>query len=288
MSGLVAGNLAAAGRLGLEPFDGTKVELRPDWTESDLEGVFRAVYRQVFGNDYIMNSQRLSSAESLLRQGSITVRDFVRACAKSELYKEKFFFTNPNQRFVELNFKHLLGRPPYDEAELAEHTRRIEEEGFDAEIDSYFESQEYENKFGDNIVPYYTGFMVETGSRTVGFTRMFNLYRGYANNDRGQFGGKGARLTSELAKNQASTISQPTLGSKVKMKMETPTSSFGTVGNDPDRIYRVEVTGLLGRSLRGSDVRRSNKAILVPYNQLSDRMQQILRRGGKIVSIRPA
>ncbi|HCF27804.1 MAG TPA: photosystem I reaction center subunit XII, partial [Cyanobacteria bacterium UBA11049] len=72
----------------------------PDWTENELQTVFRAVYRQVLGNDYVMKAERLSSAESLLRQGSMTVREFVRAVAKSDLYKNKFFYPNSNQRFV--------------------------------------------------------------------------------------------------------------------------------------------------------------------------------------------
>ncbi|ERT03679.1 phycobilisome Linker polypeptide family protein, partial [Lyngbya aestuarii BL J] len=82
---LVPANLQAAGRLGLDAFDGSKVELRPDWTESDLQAIFRATYRQVLGNEYIMKAERLTSAESLLRQGNLTVRDFVRAVALSEL-----------------------------------------------------------------------------------------------------------------------------------------------------------------------------------------------------------
>ena len=290
MSGLlVASNLAAAGRLGLDAFDGIKVELRPDWSEDELQAVFRNTYRQVLGNEYIMKAERLTSAESLLRQGNITVKDFVRAIAKSDLYKSKFFNPNNNQRFVELNFKHLLGRPPYDQAESAEHTRRIEDEGYEAEIDSYFESEEYENKFGDNVVPYYTGFLVDQESRTVGFSRMFQLYRGYANNDRGQKGAKNGRLVSEIAKNQASSIKEPLSSSSGgAAKLDAPKTSFGSVGKEADRIYRIEISGLIGRSIRGSNVRRSNKAILVPYSQLSDRLQQIVKRGGKVVSVRPA
>ncbi|HEY9847522.1 MAG TPA: phycobilisome rod-core linker polypeptide, partial [Candidatus Caenarcaniphilales bacterium] len=111
MTGLVASNLAAAGRLGLSAFNETsqKVELRPDASEDELRSLIRAAYRQVLGNDYIMKSERLVYAESLLRNGSITVREFIRALAKSELYKNKFFYPNSNQRFTELNFKHLLG-----------------------------------------------------------------------------------------------------------------------------------------------------------------------------------
>lgn len=283
---LVPANLQAAGRLGLDAFDGTKVELRPDWTESDLQAIFRATYRQVLGNEYVMKSERLTSAESLLRQGNLTVRDFVRAVALSELYKKKFFFTNNNQRFVELNFKHLLGRPPHDEQELAFHTRLVEDKGYDAEINYYFESEEYENKFGDNIVPYYVGFQVLTGSRTVGFSRMFQLYRGYANNDRGQVGSKNGHVFKEVARNQASTIPQTARISSQSTKMDTPQKSFGGLGNRQQRVYRVEVTNRIGSSLKDTNVRRSNKAYLVPYEELSSRMQQILRSGAKIVSVR--
>ncbi|MDB9495466.1 phycobilisome linker polypeptide [Spirulina major CS-329] len=284
MPTLVASNLAAAGRLGLDAFDGTYVELRPNWTEDDLQLVFRAAYRQVFGNDYVMKAQRLTSAESLLRQGNISVRDFVRALAKSDLYKDKFFHANNNQRFVELNFKHLLGRAPLDQEELAYHTNLCEDDGYDAEIDSYFESEEYARKFGDSVVPYFTGFSVEEGSRTVGFTRMFNLYRGYANNDRGQVGGPNARLIRQLAVGQSATIADPT---DENASYAVPQKSFGGVGNQGARMYRVEATKMIGRQLRPV-IRRSNTAYLVPYENLSDRIQQILRSGGKIVSVRPA
>jgi len=284
---LVASNLAAAGRRGLDAFDGNKVELQADWSESDVQNIIRATYRQLFGNDYIMESERLTSAESLLRQGSISVKDFARACAKSDLYKQKFFFTGSNQRCVELNFKHILGRPPHDETELAAHTNRIEERGFDADIDSYFDSEEYDRAFGKDIVPYLRGFGVEAGSRTVGFSRMFTLYRGYATSDRGQVGGSKARLTRELGKNQASSIRKP-VQSQAQVRTTVPQTSFGTVANEADRIFRIEYSGTIGRTIRDPNVRRSNQAVLVPYSQLSDRLQQIVRRGNKVISIRPA
>lgn len=293
MSALMVDNLAAAGRLGLTAFDASsKVELRPDWTEDEIQAVFKAVYRQVLGNDYIMKAERLTSAESLLRQGNITVRDFVRAVAKSDLYKEKFFYPNSNQRFVELNFKHLLGRAPYDEAELAAHTRLCEEEGYDADIDSYIDSLEYENSFGNNVVPFYRGFMVDAGSRTVGFSRMFRLYRGYASSDRGTVGGKSPRLISELGRNQASNIVPPAGGSGSWRYAPIPKDAAsakalgGGTPNDSGRMYRLEVTGILQPGY--PKVRRSSTAILVPYERLSQKMQEIVKKGGRIVNVTPA
>ncbi len=292
MSGLMASNLAAAGPLGLSAFDASsRVELRPDWTENELQSVFRALYRQVLGNDYVMKSERLISAESLLRQGSITVREFVRAVAKSELYKSKFFYPNSNQRFTELNFKHLLGRPPYDEAELASHTSLCELKGYDAEIDSYIDSIEYENKFGNNLVPYYTGFMVEPGVRTVGFSRMFRLYRGYASSDRGSMGGKSPRLTRELGQNQASTIFKPSGGGSSWRHSAIPSDAgprkaLGGSREESGRIYRLEVAGILQPGY--PKVRRSSTAFLVPVEQMLPKMQQIQRMGGRIISVTPA
>ena len=54
------------------------VELGSNATEDGLQVVIRAAYRQVLGNPHLMESQRLTSAESLLRNGDITVRNFVR------------------------------------------------------------------------------------------------------------------------------------------------------------------------------------------------------------------
>ena len=294
MSALMVNNLAAAGPLGLSAFDASsRFELRPDWTESELQTVIKAVYRQVLGNDYIMKSERLTSAESLLRQGSLTIREFVRAVAKSDLYKNKFFYRNPNQRFCELNFKHLLGRPPYDEAELAYHTELCEDNGYDVEIDSYIDSVEYEQKFGNSVVPYYTGFQVGTGSRTVGFSRMFRLYRGYASSDRGSVGGNSPRLMGEIGRNQASTIVKPSgggttwrHGAAIPKDAASIKALGGGTPEDSGRMYRIEVTGILQPGY--PKVRRSATAFLVPYERLSQKYQEIVKKGGRIVSVNPA
>jgi len=131
----------AASRLGTSAYsDAAPVELRPDWSREDANAVIRAVYRQILGNDYIMDSERLKADESLLQNGSITVREFVRAVAKSELYKNKFFYGNFQTRVIELNYKHLLGRAPFDEAEVVFHLDLYENSGYDADIDSYIDS----------------------------------------------------------------------------------------------------------------------------------------------------
>ena len=100
------------------------VELRANATENDLQFVIRAACRQVLGNAHLMENQRLTSAESLVR-GDITSRDFVRQVAKSDLYQSLFFNTNSAYRFIELNCKHLLGRPPLEQTEISAHVKFV-------------------------------------------------------------------------------------------------------------------------------------------------------------------
>lgn len=287
---------AAASRLGTSAFDNAaRVELRPNWTKEDAERVIHAVYRQVLGNDYLMKSERLTSAESLLRDGNISVREFVRSVAKSELYKKKFFYGNFQTRVIELNYKHLLGRAPYDESEVIYHLDLYENQGFDADIDSYIDSEEYQANFGENIVPYYRGFEYYTGARTVAFNRMFRLYRGYANSDRSQTEGSSSRLARELARNSSSSIISPASagGGWSHFRASTdvaPTKCLGGSISDNARVYRLEVAGLRagGSGVGYPKLRRSSTAYLVPYDQLLARMQQIQKQGGRIVSVAPA
>ncbi|WP_017653325.1 phycobilisome linker polypeptide [Fortiea contorta] len=282
---------SAASRLGTTAFDQTRpIELRPNWTPADAQIVIQAVYRQVLGNDYLMLWERLTSLESLLTNGKLSVRDFVRGVAKSELYKTKFLYPHFQTRVIELNCKHLLGRAPYDESEVIDHLDRYQNQGFDADIDSYIDSAEYESHFGDAIVPYYRDFVTTgVGQRTVGFTRMFRLYRGYANSDRSQLALSSPRLATDLAKNNATPIIPPSGSSEgwayqPSKQGTAPTRTFGrsSQGSTP-RLYRIEVTGI---SLpRYPKVRRSNKEFIVPYEQLSSTLQQIHKLGGKVASI---
>lgn len=272
-------SLQSAQRLGFEPFaTSAPIELRGSWTKEDADVAIRAAYRQVLGNDHLMASERLTSAESLLRNGDLSVRDFVRAIAQSELYRNKFFHSNPQNRFIELNYKHLLGRAPYDRAEIAYHSDLYHSEGYEAEIDSYIDSPEYRDSFGDWIVPYYRGFTTtQQNQRTVGFSRLFQLYRGYATNDRPGASGNASRIVTEVSRNSASPVY---IGS-------TGQSLVGVVGGSRDRVYRIAIQqgAAVGRNTR---VRRSTEEQLVPYEQLSSRLQQIHRQGGTVTRIVPA
>ena len=266
--------ITAASRLGISAFDNANlVELRPNWDKEDAKIAISAVYRHVLGNDHLMNSERLTSAESLLADGSIPVREFVRAVAKSELYKEKFFYNNYHPRTIELNFKHLLGRAPYDEAEIIEHLDIYQNQGFEADIDSYIDSEEYVQSFGDSIVPFYRGFSTQAGQKTVGFTRMFQQYQGYANSDRAQCSTGSPRLTYDLARNVATAVRSP--GGNGSLS--------GTTTTERGNLYRLRVTkGGVGKA---PQIRRSLQEYVVPYERLSATLQKLNKQGSRVLSI---
>lgn len=200
-------SLTRSSELGLSFYeDSEAVELFSNASSEEKEIVIRAIYRQVLGNAHIMESDRLTTAESQLSNGNITVREFVRCLAQSELYRSLFFHDYSSLRAIELNFKHLLGRAPNSYEEVVPHIQILTQEGFETEIDSYLDSEEYLENFGVNIVPYFRGYKSQAGQNVAGFTHLFHLLRGYCSSDRSSFVGTKPRLQTALIGNYPSGI----------------------------------------------------------------------------------
>ncbi len=235
----------------------------PRYDEDDLQTVIRAVYKQVLGNAHLLEGDRLDDAESALRNGDITVKEFVRRVGQSSLYQSQFFDNSYQYRFIELNCKHFLGRAPQDQVEIARHVLIYNESGYGADIDSYIDSDEYNDNFGENIVPYPRNIVTQAGSKNVDFNRAFSLFRGDATSDSGQ----SARLISSLGGNTSSKITAAKKGS-------------GNVSNTGKR-FRISVS----KAGSGVNYRRSNSTYEVGYSQLTQKIQNIHKLGGKIVSI---
>lgn len=237
------------------------------WSASGLDEVqtvIRTVYKQVLGNPHVMDSERLVSAESQLCDRSITVREFVRAVAQSDFYRSRYFESCAPYRFVELNFKHLLGRAPQDQAEVSEHIRRCIEEGYDAEIDSYIDSDEYQSTFGENTVPFFRGSQTQLGQKQVTYTRAFALDRGPSQIDSAI---TASQLVYAVATNSPSPIK--------------PTTSRGGAYTATEKLFKIVTTGAKFDSPR----RRSTNEYIVSGSKMTPQIQRINRTGAKIVSI---
>lgn len=282
-----------ASELGVGLYEDTApFEYVPGRSEEEVESIIRAVYRQVLGNAYIMESERATVPESQFRLGQLSVREFVRAIGKSNAYISRFLETCPRYRFIELNFKHFLGRAPNGYDEMKAHSAILDEGGWEAEIDSYLDSDEYQEAYGENFVPFYRGYKSRPGQTMVEFTHMFALARGASSSDfKGSLSGKTPVLNKNVIQGIPISIVPPSGGAAGNgwSFQEPPLSARtrqGVGAGENGKIYRIEVTGYSAKAVnRVSKFRRSNKVYLVPYDQLSQEYQRIHKQGGKIASI---
>lgn len=123
------------------------------YAESSTQAVIRACYRQVFGRD-VYQGQELSAAETRLENGEITVRDFIRILAKSDTFRNLYWTSLYVVKAVEYIHRRLLGRPTYGRQEMNKYFDICAKQGFYALVDTFLESVEYAEAFGEDTVPY--------------------------------------------------------------------------------------------------------------------------------------
>jgi phycobilisome rod-core linker protein len=127
-----------------------------DITLSDSEKgmLIRAAYRQIFHEQNMLESYRQPFLESQLRACQITVKDFVYGLATSDAFRRLYYDTNSNYRFVQLCIQRILGRDTFGDREKIAWSTVIATQGMDAFIEGLINTQEYEQHFGDSVVPY--------------------------------------------------------------------------------------------------------------------------------------
>ena len=274
--------LANASYLGIERYTQPTQENWINGSENDRAALIRAAYQQVFGYQYILNSDRLEGPESLFRRGYLSVREFVRQLAKSGLYRKRFFENSNPYRFIELNHKHLLGRAPQNKAEMLHHFTILQEQGFDAEIDSYIDSAEYQERFGEEVVPYLHGWNYSAGQQGLQFSYMLQLSRGVAASVKGDICKNQSRLNPSVPAEAPVPVVSPNAKGSVFRKVGTDGVTRQGVGaTEEGRTFRIEITGLNNYRLH----KRSNRVRFVPFSKLLDVQRQIQREGGRIASI---
>ena len=120
----------------------------------EIQDLIWAAYRQILSEHQILQFNRQVQLESQLKNRSITVRDFIRGLAKSEVFRRLVVDTNSNYRLVEVCLKRLLGRAPYNKDEEIAWSIKVATLGWGRFVDALVDSQEYQSNFGDTTVPY--------------------------------------------------------------------------------------------------------------------------------------
>lgn len=122
------------------------------FSPNDYDQLIQAAYRQIFFHAF--KSDRQTLLESQLRNGIITVRDFIRGLLLSETFKNSFYDKNSNYRFVEHCIQKVLGRDVYNEREKIAWSIVVVNKGIKGFVDELLDTQEYLDNFGYDVVPF--------------------------------------------------------------------------------------------------------------------------------------
>ena len=117
----------------------------------NFDTVVEAGYRQIFFHAF--KTDRDVNLESQLKDGQITVRDFIRGLLLSERFQQGYYQCNTNYRMVDQVVGRVLGRPVHGGAERRAWSIVIGEKGFTAFVDALLDSSEYMDSFGYDLVP---------------------------------------------------------------------------------------------------------------------------------------
>jgi phycobilisome core-membrane linker protein len=132
--------------------------MKPGLSALEKNDVIKAAYRQIFERDITRAySQSISDLESKVKNGEISMKEFVRRMAKSPLYCKQFFSPFINSRALELAFKHILGRGPSSREEVQKYFSIVSSKGLAGLVDALVDSNEYGDYFGEETVPYLRG-----------------------------------------------------------------------------------------------------------------------------------
>ena len=135
-----------------------KFVMKTGLSASEKNEVIKAAYRQIFERDITRAySLSISDLESKVKNGDISMKEFVRRLTKSPLYQKQFYQPFINSRVIELAFRHILGRGPSSREEVQKYFSIISNGGLPALVDALVDSAEYGDYFGEETVPYLRG-----------------------------------------------------------------------------------------------------------------------------------
>jgi phycobilisome rod-core linker protein len=124
----------------------------PQTSGSNVDELIEQAYRQIFFHAFKVD--RDPALESRLRNGQISVRDFVRSLLLSSKFRDDFYRCNSNYRMVDQIVGRVLGRPVHGEAERLALSILIAKKGLAGLVDHLLDSPEYLAAFGSDAVPH--------------------------------------------------------------------------------------------------------------------------------------
>ena len=119
---------------------------------SNLDTVIESAYRQIFFHAF--KADREPFLESQLRNGQITVRDFIRGLCLSNTFQRSFYNLNSNYKVVRHLVEKVLGRKTHGQSEEISWSIVLATKGVKGMVDALLDSEEYLDTFGYDTVPF--------------------------------------------------------------------------------------------------------------------------------------
>jgi hypothetical protein len=202
---------------------------------------------------------------------------------------------------------------------MLHHFTILQEQGVDAEIDSYIDSDEYRERFGQDVVPYLHGWDYNPGHEGRQFSWLMQLARGAAASARGDgTGTRWFRLGRALHRDEAIPVSggvgrvlivstegpfraristatdlggafegdrapRPASAEHRHQPLGSGAGTASTLGSE-GRLATLGVTGVA----RNGMARSGAITVRVPYRRLNEALRRWQRLGGRVVRVEVA
>lgn len=158
------------------------IEFNP-YDDDTLLIAINALYRHIFGNMFVMDSERPIDIERRLRNGDITIKEFTRQIFQSSFYQLNYFDNISQYKSLSLRYKHILGRPLINQKEVIESYYFLNKFGYNKHIDWLIDSEEYNVNFGDDVVPYMRTWNSPIGHKANIFLKTSSITKAFATSD---------------------------------------------------------------------------------------------------------
>lgn len=123
-------------------------------SSTEMDEIIWASYRQIFSEHQTLVSTKQPFLESQLRFNQITIKDFIKGLLLSAEFRYLNYDVNNNYRFVEMCVQRVLGRDIYNQREKLAFSIVLAAKGIEKFIDLLVDSEEYNENYGEFIVPY--------------------------------------------------------------------------------------------------------------------------------------
>ncbi len=197
-------------------------------SSGEIGDLIEAAYRQIFFHAFAADREKF--LESQLRNGQITVRDFIRGLCLSNTFTNSFYNLNSNYRVVTHCVQKILGRDVYNEAEKIAWSIVIATKGRAGFISDLLDSDEYLENFGDSIVPYQRRRVLPSGASELPFNIQSPRYDEYY---RSKFGFP--KISWQATKRSATPVPQKPKAGDPSLYMDM-VKDLGALGNPPQSL----------------------------------------------------